>query len=73
MKRRIRKITVQEKTGWSASTLNQRIADGLFPKPTYEGTIPYWLEADVDDFIDDFFAPAEQVPSGTEQSSHARG
>jgi len=55
MKRRIRKSEVLEKTGWSASTLNQRIADNRFPKPTYEGHIPFWLEEDVDGFIDDFF------------------
>lgn len=65
MKRRIRKVTVLEKMGWSASTLNDRIADGKFPKPTYEGTIPYWLETEVDAFIDQFFAVEDDQGSQT--------
>jgi predicted DNA-binding transcriptional regulator AlpA len=55
MKRRIRKSEVLEKMGWSASTLNQRVADGEFIKPIYEGIIPYWMEEEVDTFIDKFF------------------
>jgi len=55
MKRRIRKDEVLHKTGYSPATLNERIREGRFPTPTYEGTIPYWLEADVDRFIDRFF------------------
>jgi hypothetical protein len=55
MKRRLRKIVVLEKMGWSASTLNQRVAEDKFIKPTYEGIIPFWLEEEVDVFIDQFF------------------
>ena len=55
MKRRIRKCEILEKMGWSASTLNQRVADGEFIKPTYEGIIPYWMEEEVDTYIDKFF------------------
>jgi len=57
MKRRIRKATVLDKTGYSPSTLNERVNDGSFPSPTYEKHIPYWLESDVDEFIDQFFSP----------------
>jgi predicted DNA-binding transcriptional regulator AlpA len=56
MKRRIRKVAVLNKVGYSAATLNQRIADGDFPAPTYERNIPYWLESEVDTFIDRFFS-----------------
>lgn len=68
MKRRIRKKTVLDKTGWSASTLNERIAEGRFPKPTYEATIPYWLESQVDEFIDKFFAN-----TGSQEHNEQRG
>ena len=58
MKRRIRKQEVITKTGWSSSTLRERINDDIFPQPTYEGIIPYWLESDVDEFIEQFFNPS---------------
>ena len=42
--------------GWSKSTLNQRVVDGEFIKPTYEGRTPYWLSSEVENHIEKFFA-----------------
>lgn len=61
IKRRIRKDEVLHKTGYSAATLNDRVREGRFPHPTYEGHIPYWLESEVDRFIDEFFATDEDA------------
>jgi len=66
IKRRIRKSEVQEKMGWGASVLNERVNEGYFPAPTYERKIPYWSEEEVDSFIDKFFNP-----DASDQDNHS--
>lgn len=62
--RRMRQAEVLSVMGWSLSTLNERIRDGRFIKPVYEGKTPFWYAPEVEKFVMDFF--------GVDQDNHSK-
>ena len=69
----IRKKRVLEKFSFSKSTLHDLMKrDESFPRPIYlnGGRIPYWREADIEQYIATSAANSQQVaPARTEQQS----
>lgn len=53
--RRLRKHEILDITGWRPSTLNEKVKDGFFPAPVYEGKIPFWDSRVVEKWVNDFF------------------
>lgn len=63
---------VLEKIGFGRTWLEQRIADGTFPRPTHKWRRNKWREAVIDDWILKNYAtrPAGQPTLGESRVSH---
>ena len=59
-----RRPKVLEVTGWKTSTLYEKMADGLFPKPIKldsDGRAVGWLESEINDWQKARIAARDQV------------
>lgn len=51
--RLLRLPEVLKRVAFSKSTLYARVRDGSFPKPVHLGTLSAWVEAEVEEWIED--------------------
>ncbi|MGD8853008.1 MAG: AlpA family transcriptional regulator [Gammaproteobacteria bacterium] len=67
----LRLPTVKARTGLSRSTIYLRISEGRFPKPvSLGGRAVGWVEAEVDDWLNEQIEASRQLSLALEESNH---
>jgi predicted DNA-binding transcriptional regulator AlpA len=56
----LRVKNISEKTTWGESTVWLKVAQGEFIPPVKIGGIAFWMETDVDDWIESKFAKSSK-------------
>ena len=67
----LRLPAVKARTGLSRSTIYLRISEGRFPKPvSLGGRAVGWVEAEVDDWLNEQIEASRQLSLALEESNH---